>query len=100
MDYYMPEIWATPAPPVCTAKWDEKSWYDYWVSTGMHVTEPTWSNISEFKEKYLSQKEFKLIMRENFEMIELIDPQFDVRVYFSNPARRCLRLPGQKVSTP
>jgi len=45
----------------------------------------TVTNYSEFKEKYLSQKKFKLIVRENFEMIELIDPQFDVRAYFSNP---------------
>ena len=45
----------------------------------------TVTDYSEFKEKYLSQKEFKLIVRENFEMIELMDTQFDVRVYFSNP---------------
>ena len=42
-------------------------------------------DYSEFKEKYLSQKGFKLIEREDFEMIELTDPKFHVRVYFSNP---------------
>lgn len=42
-------------------------------------------NYPEFKNKYLPQKGFKLIVRENFEMIELVDPQFNVRAYFSNP---------------
>jgi len=45
----------------------------------------TVSNYPKFKKKYLSQKGFKLIVRENFEMIELTDPPFNVRVYFSNP---------------
>lgn len=45
----------------------------------------TVSDYFEFKNKYLSRKGFKLIERENFEMIELIDPEFDIRVYFSNP---------------
>ena len=45
----------------------------------------TVSNYYEFKEKHLSQEGFKLIEREDFEMIELIDPEFNVRVYFSNP---------------
>lgn len=45
----------------------------------------TVSNYPEFKKKYLSQKGFKLIVRENFEMIELVDSQFNVRAYFSNP---------------
>ena len=44
----------------------------------------TVSNYSEFKETHLSQEGFKLIKREDFEMIELIDSEFDVRVYFSN----------------
>lgn len=39
----------------------------------------------DFKKKYLTNKGFKLIERETFEMIELIDPAFEVRVYFSNP---------------
>ena len=38
-----------------------------------------------FKEKYLSKTGFKLIERKDFEMIELIDPSFNVRAYFSNP---------------
>ena len=46
----------------------------------------TVSNYPEFKKKYLSQKGFKLIVRENFEMIELVDPKFNVRAYFSNPS--------------
>lgn len=45
----------------------------------------TVENYSEFKKKHLSKIGFKLITRENFEMIELVDPKFDVRVYFSNP---------------
>jgi hypothetical protein len=46
----------------------------------------TVSDYPEFKKKYLSQKGFKLIVRKNFEMIELVDPQFNVRAYFSNPS--------------
>ena len=45
----------------------------------------TVENYSEFKKKYLSKTGFKLIPRENFEMIELVDSQFNVRAYFSNP---------------
>jgi hypothetical protein len=50
----------------------------------------TVSNYPEFKKKYLTQKGFKLMFsnyttRKNFEMIELADPKFNVRAYFSNP---------------
>lgn len=45
----------------------------------------TVSDFSDFKKKHISKKEFKLIRREDFEMIELMDSEFDVRVYFSNP---------------
>ncbi len=45
----------------------------------------TVKNYSEFKKKYILKTGFKLIPRENFEMIELIDPEFNVRPYFSNP---------------
>ena len=38
-----------------------------------------------FKEKYLPKTGFKLVERKDFEMIELIDPSFNVRAYFSNP---------------
>ncbi len=38
-----------------------------------------------FKEKYLSNPGFSLIRKEDFEMIELTDSRFDVRVYFSHP---------------
>ena len=44
----------------------------------------TVSNYSEFKKKYLSQKGFSLIIRKNFEMIELTNPKFNIRAYFSN----------------
>lgn len=39
----------------------------------------------EFKEYCLNKKEFKIISRDNYEMIELKEPNCDVRVYFSNP---------------
>jgi len=45
----------------------------------------TVSNFSEFEKKYLSKNGFKSIQREDFVMIELIDSEFDVRAYFSNP---------------
>jgi len=38
-----------------------------------------------FKKTYLSQDGFKLIKRKKFEMIELMDPKFNVRAYFSHP---------------
>ena len=44
----------------------------------------TLSNYDEFKKKYLGQKGFSLIDKETFEMIEIMDPNFNVRVYFSN----------------
>jgi len=45
----------------------------------------TVANYSEFKKKYLKKTGFRLIPRENFEMIELADPKFNVRAYFSRP---------------
>jgi len=42
------------------------------------------TNYPEFKQKYLNNNRFKLIVREKFEMIELTDPEFNVRVYFSS----------------
>lgn len=45
----------------------------------------TVKDYDNFKKKYILEDRFKLIERENFEMIELIDPAFDVRAYFSNP---------------
>jgi len=46
----------------------------------------TVENYPEFKKKHLSKTGFKLIQkREDFEMIELVDSQFNVRAYFSNP---------------
>lgn len=42
-------------------------------------------DYEEFKKKYLSLEGFKLIKREDHEMIELMEKGFDVRVYFSNP---------------
>lgn len=45
----------------------------------------TVDNFEDFKKKYISQDHFKLIPRDGFEMIELMDNEFDVRSYFSNP---------------
>ena len=45
----------------------------------------TISNYSKFKSEYLNKPGFSLIQRENFEMIELINPNFNTRAYFSNP---------------
>ncbi|MFA4818347.1 MAG: hypothetical protein WC621_00725 [Patescibacteria group bacterium] len=38
-----------------------------------------------FKKTYLPKVGFKLIERKEYEMIELIDPSFNVRAYFSHP---------------
>ena len=43
------------------------------------------TKYKELKNKYLKNKHFLLIKREDFEMIELRDDSFDVLVYFSNP---------------
>lgn len=43
------------------------------------------TNYQNFKKSCLSKTGFKLIPRDTFEMIELMDPRFNVRVYFSNP---------------
>jgi len=45
----------------------------------------TVADYNKFKATYLSKPGFKLIERNGFEMIELIDPEFEVRAYFSNP---------------
>ena len=46
----------------------------------------TVANFHDFKKKYISRNGFKLIKkRQGFEMLELVDPEFDVRAYFSNP---------------
>jgi hypothetical protein len=45
----------------------------------------TISNFLEFEKKYLSKPNFKIMKKPNFYMIELMDSDFDVRVYFSNP---------------
>jgi len=45
----------------------------------------TISDFSEFEKKYLPKEGFKRMEKETFYMIELMDPEFDVRVYFSNP---------------
>ncbi len=42
-------------------------------------------DYNSFKTKYLLRPGFRLITRDKFEMIELMDSSFDVRVYFSNP---------------
>lgn len=45
----------------------------------------TISNFPDFEKKYLPKRGFKLIKKEDFVMIELMDSNFDVRAYFSNP---------------
>lgn len=45
----------------------------------------TITNYQKFKKEFLLKKGFKLIYKENFEMIELIDKDFEVRAYFSYP---------------
>lgn len=45
----------------------------------------TVSDYPEFKRTYLTRDGFKLIEREKLEMIELMDPTFHVRAYFSHP---------------
>lgn len=45
----------------------------------------TVADYPSFKLKYLNQPGFSLIERPEMEMIELVDPAFDVRAYFSNP---------------
>lgn len=42
------------------------------------------TDYEKFKIKYLDNKRFTLVKRENFEMIELRDEKFDVLVYFSS----------------
>ncbi len=42
-------------------------------------------NYPDFKVKYLNKPGFSLIQKEKFEMIELVNPKFNTRVYFSNP---------------
>jgi hypothetical protein len=45
----------------------------------------TISNFREFEEKYLQLPGFRRMEKPNFYMIELTDPMFNVRAYFSNP---------------
>jgi hypothetical protein len=42
-------------------------------------------NYHVFKDKYLSSSNFKLILKDDFEMIELMESGFTVRAYFSYP---------------
>lgn len=45
----------------------------------------TVSNFEEFKNKCIDKPNFNLISKEDFEMIELMEDDSDVRAYFSNP---------------
>jgi len=45
----------------------------------------TVENFSDFENTNLQKTGFKIIKKENFYMIELMDPNFNVRAYFSNP---------------
>lgn len=42
-------------------------------------------DFNSFKNKYVNNNNFKLISREGYEMIELMENGYDVRVYISNP---------------
>lgn len=42
-------------------------------------------NFENFKKTYLSRPGFNLITKPSFEMVELLDPKFDVLAYFSHP---------------
>lgn len=42
-------------------------------------------NFALLKRNNLSKKQFSLVQREDYEMVEIRDPDFDVLVYFSNP---------------
>lgn len=46
----------------------------------------TVKDFASFKSEHLGSVGFKLIEREAFEMVELIDTSFDVIAYFSHPA--------------
>lgn len=45
----------------------------------------TVADYPTFKSSYLPKSGFKLIERKDFEMVELTDPIFNVRAYFSHP---------------
>ncbi len=45
----------------------------------------TVSDYSNFKRTYLGRPGFGIITREDMEMLELIDPKFNVLAYYSNP---------------
>ena len=45
----------------------------------------TISNFPEFEKKYLTKPGFKILRKPDFYMLELMDSDFDVRAYFSNP---------------
>ncbi|MBI5467164.1 MAG: hypothetical protein HY975_03040 [Candidatus Kerfeldbacteria bacterium] len=45
----------------------------------------TVTDYSAFKVEYLGQPGFSLIERPDMEMMELVDPAFNVRAYFSHP---------------
>lgn len=45
----------------------------------------TVGDYPKFKEECLAKPQFKLIKREDYEMIELMDQSFNVRAYFSYP---------------
>ncbi|MBW3018564.1 hypothetical protein KY329_00055 [Candidatus Woesearchaeota archaeon] len=45
----------------------------------------TIADFPAFEKKYLTKPGFKIMKKPDFYMIELMDPEFDVRAYFSNP---------------
>ena len=45
----------------------------------------TVDDYNNFKKNYLPKPSFSLIKRDKFEMIELVNSNFNVQTYFSNP---------------
>lgn len=45
----------------------------------------TVSDYEKFKKEYLHKKGFSLMKRQEMEMLELVDSNFNVRAYFSHP---------------
>lgn len=53
--------------------------------TELGDTDFSLNDFDRFKSIYASAPGFSLITRDDFEMIELVDSDFDARAYFSNP---------------
>lgn len=54
-------------------------------ATEMGCADFALEDYDKFKEEYITRKNFTLIQRVGYEMIELIDKAYNARVYFPNP---------------